>query len=168
MVHIQSYFILLPSLMFWNVGLSWFWLRKGVSIFNYWTSLTGICRYFRCSFRSLPTLHWPISSISLGTWVPKIKESSTWSFHVLSQNATLSAALSTLVRGNCSLFFPKLGFLALRCKCFSMHHFFLLIFFAYIIWWHHSLNVLKNLKWSGAVEGKSFTGIRRLVWHHHL
>lgn len=62
---------------------------------------SGICRHFKHSSNSLPILQQPICSIPLGTWVPKIGESSPPPFAMLRQNATLGAALSLLVQGDC-------------------------------------------------------------------
>ncbi|XP_057539193.1 sucrose nonfermenting 4-like protein isoform X2 [Amaranthus tricolor] len=69
-------------------------------------SLSGIlkciCRHFKHSSSSLPILQQPICSIPLGTWVPKIGESSRPPFAMLRQNATLAAALSLLVQADVS------------------------------------------------------------------
>ncbi|GMH13161.1 hypothetical protein Nepgr_015002 [Nepenthes gracilis] len=69
-------------------------------------SLSGIlkciCRHFKYSTGSLPILQQPICSIPLGTWVPKIGESSAQPFAILRQNASLSAALSMLVQAEVS------------------------------------------------------------------
>ncbi|KAK3012836.1 hypothetical protein RJ639_008615, partial [Escallonia herrerae] len=69
-------------------------------------SLSGIlkciCRNFRHSSNSLPILQQPICSIPMGTWVPKIGESSGQPFAMLRPNASLSAALSLLVEAEVS------------------------------------------------------------------
>ncbi|KAK2976046.1 hypothetical protein RJ640_024774 [Escallonia rubra] len=69
-------------------------------------SLSGIlkciCRNFRHSSSSLPILQQPICSIPMGTWVPKIGESSGQPFAMLRPNASLSAALSLLVQAEVS------------------------------------------------------------------
>ncbi|GAB4855561.1 AMP-activated serine/threonine-protein kinase regulatory subunit [Ancistrocladus abbreviatus] len=69
-------------------------------------SLSGIlkciCRHFKHSSSTLPILQQPISSIPLGTWVPRIGESSSRPFAMLRQNASLSAALSLLVQADVS------------------------------------------------------------------
>ncbi|XP_024026913.1 sucrose nonfermenting 4-like protein isoform X2 [Morus notabilis] len=65
-------------------------------------SLSGIlkciCRHFRHSSSSLPILQQPICAIPLGTWVPKIGESSRRPLAMLRPNTSLSAALSLLVQ----------------------------------------------------------------------
>ncbi|GAB4835821.1 AMP-activated serine/threonine-protein kinase regulatory subunit [Ancistrocladus abbreviatus] len=69
-------------------------------------SLSGIlkciCRHFKHSSSTLPILQQPICSIPLGTWVPKIGESSAGPFAMLRQNASLSDALSLLVQADIS------------------------------------------------------------------
>ncbi|KAH9602460.1 hypothetical protein KSS87_005257 [Heliosperma pusillum] len=64
--------------------------------------LKCICRHFKHSSGSLPILQQPICSIPLGTWVPKIGESSRQPFATLRPNASLAAALSLLVQGKWS------------------------------------------------------------------
>ncbi|PSS10125.1 Sucrose nonfermenting 4-like protein [Actinidia chinensis var. chinensis] len=70
------------------------------------SSLSGvlkcICRHFRHSSSSLPILQQPISSLPLGSWVPKIGESNGQPFAMLRPNAPLSAALSLLVQADFS------------------------------------------------------------------
>lgn len=63
----------------------------------------GICRHFKHSSSSLPILQQPICSIPIGTWVPKIGESSGKPLAMLRPNASLGAALSLLVQGDISL-----------------------------------------------------------------
>lgn len=63
----------------------------------------GICRHFKHSSSSLPILQQPICSVPLGTWVPKIGESSRLPFATLKPNASLGDALSMLVEGDCGL-----------------------------------------------------------------
>lgn len=69
-------------------------------------SLSGIlkciCRHFKHSSSTLPILQQPICSIPLGTWVPKIGESSRQPFAMLRPNASLGAALSLLVEADVS------------------------------------------------------------------
>ena len=65
----------------------------------------GICRYFRHSSSSLPILQQPICSIPLGTWVPRIGESSSKPLATLRPHASLGSALSLLVQGK-SVFAP--------------------------------------------------------------
>ncbi|KAH9622616.1 hypothetical protein KSS87_013139 [Heliosperma pusillum] len=69
-------------------------------------SLSGIlkciCRHFRHSSGSLPILQQPICLIPLGTWVPKIGESSRQPFAMLRSNTSLGAALSLLVQAGVS------------------------------------------------------------------
>lgn len=69
-------------------------------------SLSGIlkciCRHFRHSSSSLPILQQPVCSIPLGTWVPLIGESGGQPFAMLRPNASLSAALSLLVKAGVS------------------------------------------------------------------
>lgn len=64
--------------------------------------LKCICRHFRHSSSSLPILQQPVCSIPLGTWVPKIGESSRQPLAILRPNATLSAALSLLIQAEVS------------------------------------------------------------------
>ncbi|GMH10440.1 hypothetical protein Nepgr_012281 [Nepenthes gracilis] len=64
--------------------------------------LKCIWRHFKHSGSSLPILQQPICSIPLGTWVPKIGESSARPFALLRQNASLGAALSLLVQAKVS------------------------------------------------------------------
>ncbi|KAL9233298.1 hypothetical protein vseg_008317 [Gypsophila vaccaria] len=69
-------------------------------------SLSGIlkciCRHFKHSSGSLPILQQPICSIPLGTWVPKIGESSRQPFAMLRPNTSLGDALSLLVQADVS------------------------------------------------------------------
>ncbi|KAE8660140.1 sucrose nonfermenting 4-like protein-like isoform X1 [Hibiscus syriacus] len=66
-------------------------------------SLSGIlkclCRYFKHCSGSLPILQLPIYAIPLGTWVPRIGESSGRPFAMLRPTASLSSALNMLVQG---------------------------------------------------------------------
>ncbi|XWS53648.1 hypothetical protein CRYUN_Cryun10bG0018700 [Craigia yunnanensis] len=66
-------------------------------------SLSGIlkciCRYFKHCSSSLPILQLPIYAITLGTWVPRIGESSSRPFVMLRPTASLSSALNMLVQG---------------------------------------------------------------------
>lgn len=64
--------------------------------------LKCICRHFRHCSSSLPILQQPISSIPLGTWVPKLGDKNGPPFAMLSSNASLSAALSLLVEAQVS------------------------------------------------------------------
>ncbi|KAM7481474.1 hypothetical protein LguiB_006057 [Lonicera macranthoides] len=64
--------------------------------------LKSICRHFRHSSSSLPMLQQPICAIPLGTWVPKIGQSSEHPFRMLRPNASLSSALSLLVQAEVS------------------------------------------------------------------
>ncbi|XWS14056.1 hypothetical protein CRYUN_Cryun36dG0090700 [Craigia yunnanensis] len=68
-------------------------------------SLSGIlkciCRYFKHCSGSLPILQLPICAIPLGTWVPRIGESSI-PFAMLRPTASLSSALSMLVQAQIS------------------------------------------------------------------
>ncbi|KAK7269337.1 hypothetical protein RIF29_22062 [Crotalaria pallida] len=69
-------------------------------------SLTGIlkciCRHFKHNSTSLPILQLPISSIPLGTWMPKIGESDKQPLAMLKPNASLGAALSLLIQAKVS------------------------------------------------------------------
>ncbi|XP_022721940.1 sucrose nonfermenting 4-like protein isoform X2 [Durio zibethinus] len=69
-------------------------------------SLSGIlkciCRYFKHCSGSLPILQLPIYSIPLGTWVPRIGESSSRPFVMLRHTASLSYALKMLVQAQVS------------------------------------------------------------------
>uniref|UniRef100_M4ES76 CBS domain-containing protein n=1 Tax=Brassica campestris TaxID=3711 RepID=M4ES76_BRACM len=69
-------------------------------------SLSGIlkciCRYFRHSSSSLPILQQPVCSIPLGTWVPRIGESSSKPLATLRPHASLGSALSLLVQAEVS------------------------------------------------------------------
>ncbi|XWS08619.1 hypothetical protein CRYUN_Cryun40dG0017300 [Craigia yunnanensis] len=66
-------------------------------------SLSGIlkciCRYFKHCSGSLSILQLPIYAIPLGTWVPRIGESSSRPFVMLRPTASLSSALNMLVQG---------------------------------------------------------------------
>lgn len=64
--------------------------------------LKCICRHFKHSSSSLPILQQPICSIPIGTWVPKIGESSGKPVAMLRPNASLGAALSLLVQAEVS------------------------------------------------------------------
>ncbi|KAF5739860.1 Sucrose nonfermenting 4 [Tripterygium wilfordii] len=64
--------------------------------------LKCICRHFRHSCSSLPILRQPICSIPLGSWVPKIGESSGRPFTMLKPNSSLDAALSLLLQADVS------------------------------------------------------------------
>ncbi|KVH91528.1 sucrose nonfermenting 4-like protein isoform X1 [Cynara cardunculus var. scolymus] len=61
-----------------------------------------VCRYFRHSTSSLPILQLPISSLPLGTWVPKIGESNKQPLAVLRPSSSLSAALNLFVQAEVS------------------------------------------------------------------
>ncbi|GMI80092.1 homolog of yeast sucrose nonfermenting 4 [Hibiscus trionum] len=69
-------------------------------------SLSGIlkclCRYFKHCSGSLPILQLPIDAIPLGTWVPRIGESSSRPFAMLRPTAPLSSALNMLVQAQVS------------------------------------------------------------------
>nr|KJB72640.1 hypothetical protein B456_011G188600 [Gossypium raimondii] len=69
-------------------------------------SLSGIlkclCRYFKHCSGSLPVLQLPIYAIPLGTWVPRIGESSSRPFAMLRPTASLSSALNMLVQARVS------------------------------------------------------------------
>ncbi|MBA0841275.1 hypothetical protein Goarm_003774, partial [Gossypium armourianum] len=69
-------------------------------------SLSGIlkclCRYFKHCSGSLPVLQLPIYAIPLGTWVPRIGESSSQPFAMLRPTASLSSALNMLVQARVS------------------------------------------------------------------
>ncbi|KAG8480933.1 hypothetical protein CXB51_025597 [Gossypium anomalum] len=69
-------------------------------------SLSGIlkclCRYFKHCSGSLPVLQLPIYAIPLGTWVPRIGESSSQPFAMLRPTASLSSALNMLVQAQVS------------------------------------------------------------------
>lgn len=64
--------------------------------------LKCICRHFKHSSSSLPILQQPICSIPIGTWIPKIGESSGKPIAMLRPNASLGAALSLLVQAEVS------------------------------------------------------------------
>ncbi|XVF62612.1 hypothetical protein PTKIN_Ptkin09bG0022200 [Pterospermum kingtungense] len=64
--------------------------------------LKCICRYFKNISGSLPLLQLPIYAIPLGTWVPRIGESSSRPFAMLRPNAPLSSALNMLVQAQVS------------------------------------------------------------------
>ncbi|XP_071730436.1 sucrose nonfermenting 4-like protein [Rutidosis leptorrhynchoides] len=61
-----------------------------------------VCRYFRHSASSLPILQLPICSLPLGTWVPKIGDSSQQPLAILKLNSPLSAALTLFVQAEVS------------------------------------------------------------------
>ncbi|XVF66254.1 hypothetical protein PTKIN_Ptkin10aG0020500 [Pterospermum kingtungense] len=69
-------------------------------------SLSGIlkciCRYFKSCSGSLPILQLPVCAIPLGTWVPRIGESSSRPFAMLKPAASLSSALNLLVQAQVS------------------------------------------------------------------
>ncbi|KAK6146165.1 hypothetical protein DH2020_020034 [Rehmannia glutinosa] len=69
-------------------------------------SLSGIlkciCRFFKHSPSSLPILQFPICSIPLGTWVPKIGEANRRPLAMLRPSASLSAALNLLIQAQVS------------------------------------------------------------------
>ncbi|KAG1326298.1 sucrose nonfermenting 4-like protein [Cocos nucifera] len=69
-------------------------------------SLSGIlkciCRHFRHSSSSLPVLQQPVCTIPLGTWVPKIGDPNGRPLEMLRPNASLSSALSLLVKARVS------------------------------------------------------------------
>ncbi|EOY06470.1 Sucrose nonfermenting 4 [Theobroma cacao] len=64
--------------------------------------LNCICRYFKHCSGSLPILQLPIYAIPLGTWVPRIGESSSRPFAMLRPTASLSSALNMLVQAQVS------------------------------------------------------------------
>lgn len=64
--------------------------------------LKCVCRYFRHSATSLPILHQPICTFSLGTWVPKIGEPNRQPFAMLRPTASLSEALNLFVQARVS------------------------------------------------------------------
>ncbi|CAN4111116.1 unnamed protein product [Withania somnifera] len=64
--------------------------------------LKCICRHFKHSSSSLPILQQPICFIPIGTWVPKIGETSGKPIAMLRPNASLGAALSLLVQAEVS------------------------------------------------------------------
>lgn len=81
----------------------------------------GLCRYFKHCSGSLPVLQLPIYAIPLGTWVPRISESSSRPFAMLRPTASLSSALSMLVQGMKEkilvvLFMDKVKLNTLRCN----------------------------------------------------
>lgn len=62
-----------------------------------------VCRYFRHSTSSLPILQLPICTLPLGTWVPKIGESSRQQpLAILRPTSSLSAALNLFVQAEVS------------------------------------------------------------------
>ncbi|XP_022741037.1 sucrose nonfermenting 4-like protein isoform X6 [Durio zibethinus] len=69
-------------------------------------SLSGIlkciCRFFKHCSGSLPILQLPIYAIPLGTWVPRIGESSSRPFAMLRHTASLSSALNMLIQAQVS------------------------------------------------------------------
>ncbi|XP_008813370.1 sucrose nonfermenting 4-like protein isoform X2 [Phoenix dactylifera] len=69
-------------------------------------SLSGIlkciCRHFKYSSSSLPVLQLPVCTIPLGTWVPKIGDPNGRPLEMLRPNASLSSALSLLVKARVS------------------------------------------------------------------
>lgn len=60
---------------------------------------SGICRYFRHCASSLPILQLPICAIPVGTWVPKIGESTRRPLAMLRPSSSLASALNLLVQG---------------------------------------------------------------------
>ncbi|MBA0651818.1 hypothetical protein Goklo_019120, partial [Gossypium klotzschianum] len=64
--------------------------------------LKCICRYVKHCPSSLPILQLPIYAIPLGTWVPRIGESSSRPFAMLRLTASLSSALDMLVEAHVS------------------------------------------------------------------
>lgn len=64
--------------------------------------LKCIYRHFRHSLNSLPVLQQPICSIPLGTWVPKLGDSSSQPLTMLRKTASLGSALSLLVEAQFS------------------------------------------------------------------
>ncbi|XP_052190152.1 sucrose nonfermenting 4-like protein [Diospyros lotus] len=69
-------------------------------------SLSGIlkciCRYFRHSSGTLPMLQFPICTLPLGTWVPRIGEPSRRPLAMLRPSASLGSALSLLIQAQVS------------------------------------------------------------------
>ncbi|KAK6130491.1 hypothetical protein DH2020_035749 [Rehmannia glutinosa] len=69
-------------------------------------SLSGIlkciCRFFKHSPSSLPVLQFPLSTIPVGTWVPKIGESNRRPLATLRPSSSLSAALNLLIQAQVS------------------------------------------------------------------
>lgn len=51
---------------------------------------------------SLPILQFPVGSIPLGTWVPKVGDPNGQPLAMLRPNASLGAALSMFIQGNYS------------------------------------------------------------------
>ncbi|MBA0600089.1 hypothetical protein Gorai_006288, partial [Gossypium raimondii] len=66
-------------------------LQSGVAIVPviHSSSEDGLCRYFKHCSGSLPVLQLPIYAIPLGTWVPRIGESSSRPFAMLRPTASL-------------------------------------------------------------------------------
>ncbi|KAH9689305.1 Sucrose nonfermenting 4-like protein [Citrus sinensis] len=64
--------------------------------------LKCICRHFKHSSSSLPILQQPVSSIQLGTWVPRIGEANGRPFAMLRPTASLGSALALLVQADVS------------------------------------------------------------------
>ncbi|KAB2014923.1 hypothetical protein ES319_D09G261400v1 [Gossypium barbadense] len=64
--------------------------------------LKCICRYVKHCPSSLPILQLPIYAIPLGTWVPRIGESTSRPFAMLRLTASLSSALDMLVEAHVS------------------------------------------------------------------
>ncbi|KAA3485305.1 sucrose nonfermenting 4-like protein isoform X1 [Gossypium australe] len=62
----------------------------------------GVCRYFKHCSGSFPMLQLPIYAIPLGTWVPRIGESSSRSFAMLRPTSSLCSALNMLVQARVS------------------------------------------------------------------
>lgn len=74
------------------------WFIANLNLFS------GICRHFKHSSSSLPILQQPVSSIQLGTWVPRIGEANGRPFAMLRPTASLGSALALLVQGDLTLF----------------------------------------------------------------
>lgn len=61
-----------------------------------------VCRYFRHSASSLPILQMPICSLPLGTWMPKIGETTRQPLAILRPSSSISAALNLFVQAEVS------------------------------------------------------------------
>ncbi|KMZ65164.1 hypothetical protein ZOSMA_334G00110 [Zostera marina] len=64
--------------------------------------LKCICRHFRHISSSVPIFQKPISTLTMGTWVPKIGDSNRRPLAMLKPNASLNTALSLLVQAHVS------------------------------------------------------------------
>lgn len=103
MGHVLIFYTSLPFLEYLNVrNIYLFILCIHLTWWLICPKSPGICRHFRYSSSSLPILQKPICSFPLGTWVPKIGETSGKPIAMLRPNASLSAALSLLIQGTIS------------------------------------------------------------------